>query len=219
MAERRGQLWAVVAVLVMAAGALWIASLLVWAWEVEITGGTAVVRELRGGQAEPALVGLAAAGLAAVAAVLATAGWPRRIVGVLVLAGGAAALVLAVRGLTEPRTTRMSGVGFERWADEVDGWSVQAWFGIGLAALAGALLVAGGMLVVVAGPRMPRMGSRYQRAPKPGVPEQAASQRTERAVHERAVHERAVHERAVHERAVHERALWDELDAGRDPTA
>jgi hypothetical protein len=240
MAERRGLLWAVVAMLAVAASGLWLASLLVWTWQVQITGGIAVVRELRGGQAEPALIGLALASLAAVAAVLATAGWARRAVGVLVLGGGAGALVLAGFGLVEPRTMRMSDVGFERWADEVARWSVQAWVGVGLVALAGVLLVAGGVLVLVAGHRMPRMGSRYQRAPEfhasgraapegavpeQAVPEQAARERAvgegalrERAVSERAVHERAAHERAAHERAAHERALWDELDAGGDPT-
>jgi uncharacterized membrane protein (TIGR02234 family) len=190
--ERRGLLWAVVAMLVLAASALWIASLLVWTWEVEVAGGFGVPRELRGGQAEPALVGLAVASLAAVAAVLATSGWPRRAVGVLLLAGGAGALVLAMRGRDKPG----NDVGVEHWADEINQWSLQAGIGTALAVLAGVLLVACGLLVLVAGHRMPRMGSRYQREPKTGMPEQA-----------------------VRERTVPERTLWDELDAGRDPTA
>jgi uncharacterized membrane protein (TIGR02234 family) len=215
MAERRGLLWAVVAMLVVAAIALWIASLLVWSWEVKVTGGIGVPRELRGGQAEPALVGLAVAGLAAVAAVLATSGWPRRAVGVLLLAGGAGALVLARRGLARPGIAGISDAGTERWAGEINRWSAQAGTGVALAALAGVLLVVSGVLVLVAGHRMPRMGSRYQRAPKTGVPEQTGSQR---AVGDRAVDDRGAHERALDERIVHERSLWDELDAGRDPT-
>lgn len=197
MAERRGLLWAVVAMLVMAAIALWIASLLVWTWEVKVTGGFGVPHELRGGQAEPALVGLAVAALAAVAAVLATSGWPRRAVGVLLLAGGAGALVLVRRGLARPGIAFMSAD--QHWVDDIERWSAQSGIGIGLAALAGVLLVVSGVLVLVAGHRMPRMGSRYQRSSKTDGP-------------------RAVHEQAEREQAVRERSLWEEMDAGRDPT-
>lgn len=198
MAERRGlrgavwAVWAVTVMLVVAAIALWIASLLVWTWEVKVTAGFGVPHELRGGQAEPALVGLAVAALAAVAAVLATSGWPRRAVGVLLLAGGAGALVLAWRGLVKPGVAWISAD--QHWADDIGRWLVQARIGIGLAALAGVLLVVSGVLVLVVGHRMPRLGSRYQRVGTAG-PERAGSQRS-----------------------VQERALWDELDAGRDPT-
>jgi uncharacterized membrane protein (TIGR02234 family) len=187
--SRLGPLWTVVALLAVAALALWVASLLVWTWTVELAGGasegTAVVRPQRGAQAQPALVGLAVAGLAAVAAVLATGGWLRRAVGALAVLGGAGALAVAVRGLTGPRV-RDAG---ERWADELDRWSVESAIGVGLAGLAGLLLVAGGVLVLARGHRMPRMGSRYQTP---------TARRTARAP---------------------DRALWDDLDAGRDPTA
>lgn len=182
----RTALTAAVGLLVVAAVALWIASLLVWNWEVDLSKGTAVVSELRGAQAEPALVGLAVAALAAVAAVLATGGWLRRAVGALVLVGGLGTLAVAVGGLAEPRLRRMSDTGFDRYADQVDGWFVQATVAVGLTALAGVLLVVAGGIVLATGHRMPRMGARYQR-----TPEQA---------------------RRV------EPALWDELDAGRDPT-
>ena len=182
----RTALTAAVGLLAAAAVALWIASLLVWNWEVDLSKGTAVVSERRGAQAEPALVGLAVAALAAVAAVLATGGWLRRAVGALVLVGGLGTLVVAVGGLAEPRLRRMSDTGFDRYADQVDGWFVQATVAVGLTALAGVLLVVAGVIVLATGHRMPRMGARYQR-----TPEQAR-------------------------RA--ESAVWDELDAGRDPT-
>jgi uncharacterized membrane protein (TIGR02234 family) len=180
MAEPRRSLWLVVALLVVAAAALWTASLLVWTWQVDVAGGVPVARSERGAQAQPLLVGLALAALAAVAAVLATGGWPRRAVGALVAVGGVGALVLAARGLAEPRT-REAG---ERWAAELGRWSVQATTGVVLTALAGLLLLAGGVVVVVAGQRMPRMGARYQRRPAPDAG----------------------------------RTMWDELDAGGDPT-
>src|SRR5215207_3058418 len=143
--------WLVLAVVMLGAGAaaLWVASLLVWAWRVEPTAGGVVVREQRGAQAEPALVGLAVAALAAVAAVLA--------------AGGVAALAVAGSGLTRPRPRGVDGAGSERWADEIDRWWPQAMAAVGLTALAGVLLATAGVLVLVRGNRMPRMGSRYQR--------------------------------------------------------
>src|SRR5215207_7537439 len=183
--------WLVLAVVMLGAGAaaLWVASLLVWAWRVEPTAGGVVVREQRGAQAEPALVGLAVAALAAVAAVLAAGGWLRRVTGALVLAGGVAALAVAGSGLTRPRPRGVDGAGSERWADEIDRWWPQAMAAVGLTALAGVLLATAGVLVLVMGNRMPRMGSRYQR--------------------------RAARRSAAD---AGDRALWDALDAGRDPT-
>ena len=181
-------LWTVVALLVVAAAALWTSSMLVWTWRVDIAGGTSVVRPVRGAEFQPALTGLALVVLAAVAGVLATSGWLRRGLGALVVVIGAGSLVLAVRGLVEPRTRRVSDAAFERWLDDIDRWSLQSLVGIGLAGLAGVLLALAGVVVLAAGHRMPRMSSRYR---------QPAARRTPRSS---------------------ERAIWDELDAGRDPT-
>ncbi|HET8642571.1 MAG TPA: Trp biosynthesis-associated membrane protein [Pseudonocardiaceae bacterium] len=191
MVDRRRALVLTVVMLGAGAAALWAASLLVWAWRVEPAAGGVVVREQRGAQAEPALVGLAVAALAAVAAVLATGGWLRRVTGALVLAGGAAALAVAWSGLAQPRPRGAGDVGSGRWAGEIDRWWPQAVTAVGLTALAGVLLAAAGALVLMRGHRMPRMGSRYQRhAQQPGPAQRPAG----------------------------DRALWDALDAGRDPT-
>lgn len=196
MVDRR-RLVAVVALLALAAAVLWTASLLVWTWRVDVAGGTAVVTEQRGAQAEPAIAGLALVALAAVAGVLATGGWLRRGIGVLVLAAGAGALVLAWRGLKATRTVLSGDFGFERWIDEVDRWSAQATTALVLTALAGVLLLAAGTVVVLTGHRMPRMGSRYQRRAGPDTAPAAGPDAPPGAAG---------------------RSLWDELDAGRDPT-
>jgi uncharacterized membrane protein (TIGR02234 family) len=188
MAEPRRALWVVVLLLVVAALLSWVASLLVWTWDVRTSGGTAVVTQVRGAQAQPAMVGLPVVALASVAGVLATSGRLRRAIGALVVAIGVGALVVAGRGFATPRTQWVSDVGFERWADDIDGWWVQALTGMGLTVLAGLLLVVAGGWVLAAGHRMPRMGARYQRTGQSraaGPPE---------------------------------RQLWQEFDAGRDPT-
>jgi uncharacterized membrane protein (TIGR02234 family) len=88
----------VFALLVVASAALWGSSRLTWFATVEQRpGGGSTVRVEDGAQYAPALLALAVLALAGIAGVLATAGLPRRVVGVLLALAGVGALVQAVR--------------------------------------------------------------------------------------------------------------------------
>jgi O-antigen ligase len=116
-----------------------------------------------GADVVPALTPLALLCLAAIAAVVALGGWVRRVLGVVVLLAGAAA---AFQGL------------------DADGPAT----GRGLVLLAALSVVAAGVLLVVRGSAMPRLGGGYQ---TPG---------------------------AVKKNADPERDLWHALERGDDPT-
>ncbi|MGO1049736.1 Trp biosynthesis-associated membrane protein [Crossiella sp. CA198] len=109
--------------------------------------------------------GLAAFAVAAIAGVLAAGGWFRRVLGgiVAVVACGGAVLL---------------------W----DGFSSHSVAGSALAVLGLLTLLGSGILVLVKGRRMPRMGGKY-----------AASSQVRRSVDA-------------------DRRLWDSLDSGADPT-
>ncbi|WP_318295521.1 Trp biosynthesis-associated membrane protein, partial [Streptomyces griseoaurantiacus] len=80
----RRPMWVVVLLLVLAAGALWGSSRLAWTALVEERPGGAVTVALReGDEHSPALVPLALLALAGIAAVVATGGWVRRVLGAL----------------------------------------------------------------------------------------------------------------------------------------
>ncbi|MEV8436666.1 Trp biosynthesis-associated membrane protein [Actinosynnema sp. NPDC051121] len=156
MSERsaaRRPLWIVVALLLLAAVALWGASAMSWDASADRSGGDVV----------PALTPLALLCLAAIAAVVALSGWVRRVLGVVVLLAGAAA---AFQGV------------------DADGPLT----GRGLVLLGALLAVAAGVLLVVRGSAMPRLGGGYQ---TPG----AAKRTTDP-----------------------ERELWNALERGDDPT-
>jgi uncharacterized membrane protein (TIGR02234 family) len=149
---------------------------------------------LAGGDLEPVVPALAVVGLAAVVALLATRGWARLAVGVLVTAAG---LALALRGLAHARppgeelarqllVDRGEGGGVPPDA-VVSATAVPAW--PVLAALGGLALLAGGILTILRGRLWPAMSARYER---PGA--------------------------APAEDADEDRA-WDALDRGEDPTA
>jgi hypothetical protein len=116
-----------------------------------------------GGDVVPALTPLALLFLAAIAAVVALSGWVRRVLGVVVLLAGAA--------------TAFQGV-------DVDGPVT----GRGLVLLGAALAVAAGVLLLVRGSSMPRLGGGYR---TPGAVERTADP---------------------------ERELWNALERGDDPT-
>jgi hypothetical protein len=134
-------LWMVVGALLGAAVALWAASRLAWTTKVVRHPGTDVttVVDRAGGDSRP-LVPLALLALAGVAAAVATGGWPRRIVGVLLAVAGAGAIALAVPG----------GTDFFPW-------------GRILAVAGGLLMIAASVLLVRFSGQMPRMGAAYQR--------------------------------------------------------
>lgn len=129
-------------------------------------------------------------GLAAIAALLATRTWGRRVTGTAVLIAGA---VAGVTGVAFAFTEVASGGGgaFVEAAlgartDAVPvSVSVSAWWVIAI--VAGLALMACGLLAVTEGPSWPRLGARYSR-PSTGAAPSAA-------------------------------ATWDALDRGEDPTA
>ncbi|MCA1187112.1 MULTISPECIES: Trp biosynthesis-associated membrane protein [unclassified Saccharopolyspora] len=153
-------LWSVVLLLVAAAGLLWGASALTWAsrqYRTPFSGEVDAVAS--GAVARPELVPLALAALAAVAAVLATGGLLRRVVGALTLLGGA---LLLWRAGTWWFAAAAEFVppGVPSGGEPV-GEPSAAPFGPLLVVLAGLALLAAGALVAVRAGRMPAMGARY----------------------------------------------------------
>ncbi|WP_063780968.1 Trp biosynthesis-associated membrane protein, partial [Nonomuraea sp. SBT364] len=159
-----------------------------WADGVREAGGAAELVAPTGGDLGPSLAPVALAGLAGVVAVLATKGLGRRLMGALLalcgLAAGAAtwaatgdAVVLS--WLRERNV--LAGTATLTW-DDVTLWPV-------LCGLGAALVLAGGLAVVVRGGRWAGMSDRYERD-------------SGRAPRE----------------ADGDRALWDALDRGDDPT-
>lgn len=130
--------------------------------EVEQDGALSSTADavLAGSEVSPLAAASGWAALAALAAVLATRGWPRRLVGVVVTLLGGAAVVDIVRGLrsdpqngqsvTETATTAVESVTLQ-WV-----WPVT-----GIAAAVVLLLV--GVVIVVRGDAWPAMSARYDR--------------------------------------------------------
>jgi uncharacterized membrane protein (TIGR02234 family) len=145
-------MWTVVVLLVLAAGALWLASRLTWSWTRQVTPvrGTIVVTG-NGDQVSAALIPLALLALAAVAAVLAIGGWGRRLIGVLVAVAGVAAGWVGIDGLSA--VLDVHPAGYPRFT---------VLCGHGLAVLAGLLMVAAAVVVVRHAALLPRMGAGYQ---------------------------------------------------------
>jgi hypothetical protein len=136
-------------VLLLGSAALWGSSRMVWTAQTRDAGVRGMVLDTQtGAQATGALIALALLALAGVAGMIATGGWPRRVVaGVLVVAGLAACWV-AVDGL--------------RWGGYPRGAPVgQIFTGRGLAVVAGILVIAGGLVGFRRARVMPRLGARY----------------------------------------------------------
>ncbi|CAM04937.1 tryptophan-associated transmembrane protein [Saccharopolyspora erythraea NRRL 2338] len=153
-------LWSVVLLMLAAAAMLWGAGALVWVGQryrtplgQELTAGPA------GSALRPELVPLALATLAAIAAVLATGGWLRRLIGLLVLAEG---------GMLVWRAVDWHLGGWFAYAGPkvppgsvpVGGFASNP-AGPLLMSAAAALLVVAGALVVSRAGRMPAMGAKY----------------------------------------------------------
>lgn len=147
-ATARRALWLIVVALLLAAVALWGSSKLTWlAQQRDLPLGGSTLHTETGAAHTSALLPVAVLALAAIAGVVATSGWARRLLGgVLVVAGGAVVAV-AVVGL------ELSGGG------QYPTMSIVA--GRGLAVLAGVVLVLAGGFVVRLARRMPRLGMRY----------------------------------------------------------
>ncbi|SHF32007.1 Trp biosynthesis-associated membrane protein [Streptoalloteichus hindustanus] len=184
----RRPLWVVVLLLVLAAGALWGSSRLAWLAEVvERPGGGVGVTVREGADHNPALVPLALLALAAIAAAVATGGWARRVLGALLVVVAGAALWLTVLQ-PGPGSGWSDHLGAQQVAKVRDADAQRPW-AMALAGAGGGLVLAAGVLLVLRGHRMPRMGEKY-RTP-------SASTRP----------------------VDPQRRMWDALDAGDDPTA
>lgn len=182
-------LWSVVLLVLAAALLLWAASALTWAtatFRTPFSGD--VPSAVSGSVARPELVPLALAGLAAIAAVLATGGLLRRVVGALTALGG---LLLGWRAVSWFRTGPAEvppGPGVPPGSAQI-GVQTAAPYGPLLVALAGLALLAAGVLVAARAHRMPGMGARYS---APGARKQS--------------------------RGDPDKRLWDAQDEGTDPT-
>jgi hypothetical protein len=133
-------------------GLLWASSKLAWSFSVEVTPlHGKVVTDLDGGTQAPALVPLALLSLAAIAAALATRGWPRRIVGGLVSLAGLGMIVVAF--------TQLAGV----FGAHPNGYPLsQIILAHLLALLAGIVVVPVGALIVRGAENLPGLGSNYE---------------------------------------------------------
>ncbi|MGH3623115.1 MAG: Trp biosynthesis-associated membrane protein [Sciscionella sp.] len=144
-------LWIVAAALGAGALLLWGSSRLAWTWQLRLVpGGGPVAEERTGAEQETALVPLAVLAVAAVAAAVATGGWPRRLVGVLVVLAGLAALWAVAHEL--------GGVFGDHPPDYP---TARLLLGRTLAALGGLSLLTGGVLLVRAAATLPRLGAAY----------------------------------------------------------
>ncbi|MFE9579638.1 TIGR02234 family membrane protein [Nocardia sp. NPDC006044] len=208
-ATRRKSPVGALVLLAIAAAALWASSRMTWV-TVASTDGLTEPRtdRLNGGVWFGALTPLALVLLASVAAVLATRGWLRRVLGVIIALIAAVAAVPAFALLTN------SGKIAERAAKLAElparaqvGEATTSIFPAVLA-LAGALaaFAAGGLLA-----RMPqetaRMSGKYDNPAfrRAAATEQVAKQRNETGAEPGSA-------------PLSERVLWDALDAGTDPT-
>ncbi len=145
----RRPLWMIVVALLLGALALWVASQLSWFAEFRDGGvrGTVLSRET-GEQRAPALVPLALLALAGVAGLVATGGWARRVLGVVLALAGAAAVWAGVAGV--------------RFGGYADGLPVtEMLLGRGLAVLGGILVAAGGLAAVKGAGQATRLGAKY----------------------------------------------------------
>ncbi len=220
-----------VVLLVSAAAALWAASRMTWVTIVSSDGLTEpATHRLDGGVWFGALTPVALVLLAGVAAVFATRGWLRRLVGVVVALLAAVAAVpgfalLTHHGRTAERAATLAQLPARAHVDHVT-----------TAAFPAALSLIGALLAFVAGvllARMPeataRMSGKYDNPVfrRAAAAEQVARQRdavpdsasaTSGHTPAGAVESDAAQAGSAAKEPLSERVLWDALDAGADPT-
>ncbi|WP_017557886.1 Trp biosynthesis-associated membrane protein [Nocardiopsis baichengensis] len=174
------------AALITAAGQTWATG------TVEMAGPLAAAPvEVDGAAAAPGAAAMGWAGLAAVAALLATRGRARTVAGALLAVFGAGALVGVWSGT---RASALNASAAEATTAQGDLGALHvAWGWPALAALGGAVLLAAGAAAALRGPGWPAMGSRYDRHGAPATTSQDGP--------------------------ADPADLWKSLDAGEDPTA
>ncbi|WP_190822430.1 Trp biosynthesis-associated membrane protein [Saccharopolyspora pogona] len=188
-ARSKGLLWSVVLLALVAAGLMWGASALTWVGQRYRTPfGTEVTGGFTGEDLRPELVPMALAALAAVAAVLATGGLFRRVVGVLIAVAGGLLAWRAAQLYTSGWFATGKPADVPPGSTPIGELSSQP-YGPLLMAAGALLLFVAGLLVAFRAGRMPAMGAKYS---APG----AAKPRSHDP----------------------ERQMWNDLDAGRDPT-
>lgn len=176
--------------LALGAALLWVSSRMTWVRVTSADGlGMAQTGDLGGSTWFGALTPLALALLTAIAAVLATRGWVRRVVGVLVALLAAAAAVPPVALLTGTAATGDRAAALADLPGRADVVDVVTFALPAAVALAGAVAAfAAGVLLTRKPPATAGLSSRYD-AP--------AARRAQPSS---------------------ERTFWDALDAGQDPT-
>lgn len=190
----------------------------VWATGTARSAVSAVPVAAAGGAAAPLATAAGVVGLAAVGALLATRRAGRTVVGLLLLLAGAAALNSAGRFLTDPGAGPYTAVGIEGATVPAAPAVAAAQVGVSawpwLSCAAAILLVVAGLAAVVGGRGWPVLGRRYE-APSTG-------QRSRRAgagatpVPAPTPPPGAAGALAARPTPA---TLWDDLEAGRDPTA
>ncbi len=195
------------AVLALAgAGLAAVAAAMTW-WSADyldpLTGALTVTAT--GSSCVPELVPLALVGLAGFGAALATRGFARRLVGVVIGLCGVAGAVLSARQFAAPPASLVTDL--TRPADPVGAAQLHP-FGPALAVLAGLLLAAAGILVALGLGARRRLGSRYD------APTRAATGRIGSPVTAA-----AASDTAVDAAGTDPADWWKALDAGTDPTA
>jgi uncharacterized membrane protein (TIGR02234 family) len=177
--------------LVLSAGALWVASRMVWVEVQSFDGlGQPKATALNGASWSTALVPLAVLLVAAALAVLAVRGWPLRLLAVLVAAASAGMAYLAISlWVIRDVAVRAAHLGDVPVTNLV---GTQRHNGGAIVTLVAAVVtLVGAVLLVRSAARATPGPTRYARRPAPSPQEAAAPS---------------------------ERAIWDALDEGRDPT-
>ena len=164
-----------------------------WAKVVEHTGaGTVPLTQSLSGQALSGVTaGLGWAALAGLAALFATRGWVRSVVGALLVVFGAGIAYASAGAVTHAHVLSVAAdkSNFAKLGSGVTVSTNFIWMG---SALGGLLLIAAGALTVVRGRRWPGMSARYDRGDAAPAPAAVA--------------------------ADDPNALWKSLDRGEDPT-
>lgn len=172
-----------------------------WATATARSAVSAMPVAVSGGTAAPLATAAGVVGLAAVGALLATRRAGRTLVGLLLVLAGVAAGVAVGRFLTDPAGARFSTVGIDgstvpaTAAASAEQVAVSAW--PWLTCTAALLMLLAGLGAALAGRRWPALGRRYE------TPQDAPAGGRARPTGQ----------------APGPAGYWDDIDAGRDPTA